>query len=465
MLALVSLIAQVDTAGAQLHNFFRVLATPTGFVALAILVALGFAVALAPRSKWYVLGAMFFASTLAVTSQEYFRPVLIFPFEQMRQQGRGITLGLMIALLLPALTALRGWRQTLLPAAAWMYLAFEIILCMRLGIGGLPERAVFGLMVFLMTFAVMAFGLSRWLQDISDTHRLFRGITFGAGLLVGVTAILLLRDRSQVIHAGRLWGATGNAQHLAVASALFLGPVTYMVIQRTEAKVWRLFAGAVAALLVILLVWTGSRTGALMAAVQFPLLFRLRIGKLLGFALVGGIFLLLGLLFFPEGFEGADRLVSVQNTRAEVWQRLIEDFKRSPILGGVGDDVSVGESSYLSIAGRMGLVGVIPFAVLLFLGVREIYRLHRVRRLLGDYVLLADMVTAGLATLAAGAFFEGYLMGTLSIGVFFIYFYLTLMGFLVELGNSVAHEGATALTGDALANTYHEAEVAYEADY
>jgi hypothetical protein len=312
-----------------------------------------------------------------------------------------------------------------------------------------------------MTFGVMVLGVGRWLQDVIDAHRLLRGLACGAALLVGATTLQLLRDQSQVVASGRLWGTTANPQHLAVALALFLGPLSYLVIQRTEAKAWRLFAGAVAGLLVVFLVWTGSRTGVLMALVQFLLLFRLRVGKLILFLTVGGIFVLLGLQLFSNAFDSSGRLLSTENTRQEAWQRLQADFVRNPLLGVMGEELGGGESSYLSAASQLGLFGLVPLGVAVGLAVLGLRRLNRIRRYLGDYVLLADMVTAGLVTLAVGGFFEGYLMATVSVAVFFVYVHLMLLAFLVDLGRG-AQDWVAGDEFDTAGNSLRDSELAYE---
>jgi hypothetical protein len=466
MLLVHTFLAQaVDNGGAQLRNLLRTLERPIGFFALGVILAISLAAASSRSFKWYVLGAMFFASTLSVGGLEWFHPVLMFPIEQMRQQGRGMTIGLLLALLLASVVAVRGWRTRLAASAAIAYFVFELAFCTRLAIGGQYERAIFGFLVFLMTFGVMVLGVGRWLQDVVDAHRLLRALACGAALLVGVTMVQLLRDPSQVVYSNRLWGTTANPQHLAVSLALFLGPLSYLVIQRTEEKAWRLFAGAVAGLLVVFLIWTGSRTGVLMALVQFLLLFRLRVGKVILFMTVGGIFLLLGLQLFSNALDSsASRLLSTENTRQEVWQRLQADFFRNPLLGVMGEELGGGESSYLSAASQLGLFGLVPLGIAVGLCAMELRRLSRLRRHLGDYVLLADMVTAGLVTLAVGAFFEGYLMATVSVAVFFVYVHLMLLAFLIDLGRGV-QEWGTGDDVDTAENSWRDSELAYEAGH
>jgi hypothetical protein len=440
------LLAQADAAGAQLRNFLDLFTTPVGLIGLTLLIALTFVLMAAPRWRWLVVGLLLYASTLSFTEAPWFKPVLMFPLEQIRYQGRGLTMGLMFALLLPALTAARGWRTRLILAATWAFFAFEVLFSFRVLVGGQRERAIFGLMIYVLTLSTLAVGIARWLQDVTDVHRLLRGIAFGAGLFVLGTAMQLLRDRSQVIWQGRLFGVTGNPQHFALAAALFLGPLCYLVVQRTEPVLWRVFSGAVAGVLVIFLIWTGSRTGALMAAVQFLLLFRLRLGRLAALAIVVGIFVLLGLQWFSEGLDSASRLVSTENTRRLIWQELLEEFARHPILGAMGQELGGGESSYLTVAARLGLFGLIPLAVTFTLAVAGAFQLRRVKRHLANYKLLADMVTASMGCLAVGALFEAYLIGMISVAVCFVYIDLALLAFLIDYGKAMQHHAGEQLT-------------------
>jgi hypothetical protein len=198
-----------------------------------------------------------------------------------------------------------------------------------------------------------------------------------------------------------------------------------------------------------------------MAAVQFLLLVRLRVGKGLVFVLLAGIFLLVGLQFFSEGLAGADRLISINDTRGHVWQRLIQEFLRYPLMGAMGEEFVGGESSYLSVASQMGLFGLVPFSIALALAGVALFRLHRLRGYFGEYVLLADLVTSGLAALAVGGIFEAYLLGTLSVAIFFLYAYMMLLAFLLDVGSAQREIAAY----DDFQDPSLEAKVAYESGY
>jgi hypothetical protein len=111
---------------------------------------------------------------------------------------------------------------------------------------------------------------------------------------------------------------------------------------------------------------------------------------------------------------------------------LIGDFEDHPLIGIVYDQPGIRESSYLSVAARLGVVGLAPLGLMVYLGFRGIRTLRRVRPLLGEHVMLADVVAAGVMSLAVGAVSEGFMLGTLTLQVYMIYLYLSLMTFLID---------------------------------
>ena len=70
---------------------------------------------------------------------------------------------------------------------------------------------------------------------------------------------------------------------------------------------------------------------------------------------------------------------------------------------------------------------------MLYLGYRAANRLRRIRLILGQHGMMVDVIAAGLASLAVGAFTEGFLLGTLTLQVYIVYIYLALAAFLIDL--------------------------------
>jgi hypothetical protein len=176
--------------------------------------------------------------------------------------------------------------------------------------------------------------------------------------------------------------------------------------------------GGMAALAIIMLVWSGSRGGVLMALVGVALLFRVKLGRLAVGGAVVAIFVMLAVTWiFPEHNVLSEHLLSTEDTRTGVWLRLGGTFWKARWRADSGEPafprrgcLAIGESSYLSIAARFGLVCLIPFGLSMFYIARASLRLERSRREFAD-VLLPDLVNAGIVQILLGAVFEGYLLG------------------------------------------------------
>jgi len=168
-----------------------------------------------------------------------------------------------------------------------------------------------------------------------------------------------------------------------------------------------------------------------MGVVAVLVLFRARLGKFMVAGIICAVFVYLALGLFSETDMQANRLLSTQDTRSAVWGQLIEDFTRNPITGTVGEEISVGESSYLSIAARFGFIGLIPFVGFMFLVAKTLVDLMRARKQLDD-PMIVDFICAGLISLAVGSVFEGFLLGMISLHVFMLYILLSLAQFLLD---------------------------------
>src|SRR5439155_3242181 len=102
------------------------------------------------------------------------------------------------------------------------------------------------------------------------------------------------------IHGTRLHGTTGNSQHAAVFIAMVLPALCYLVGSAREPKLWRVLFAAAMGFLCILLLWTGSRTGLLMATTAVLVFFRARLRGFVAVSLFVGLFVMLALQVYSE---------------------------------------------------------------------------------------------------------------------------------------------------------------------
>jgi hypothetical protein len=253
------------------------------------------------------------------------------------------------------------------------------------------------------------------------------------------TAYQLLINRTSVVRQFRLFGTTGNPQHTGALLALVLPSLCYMIIRSGQRYIYRVLLGAAAGVLVVMLIWTGSRTGFLMALVGLLLFFRTRVGRFLGVGVLTSIFVIAAMGIYAESTATFTGMFLRGDTRSVVWRSMFQHFLENPAFGSIGETFGVGESSYLALAANMGLAGLFPMAIVFAVVGHQLYRLQRVRKHLGEHVLLADLVTAGPIALAVGSIFEGFLLGILTFSILTLYLHLSLLRFLLDVADAQQH--------------------------
>lgn len=460
MLFSLPVLSAVRPSGSELQydNLLRLLASPAGIVGIALVGALIIGASASPVIKWLTVALLLYMSTVAFAVDPWFHNENLVPLPWIRILSRPVSGGLMLALLVPALIAPKGWRMQVVLASTLAFFGLEVALSLRLLLAGAMVRGVLGGAVFVSVFVIFGIGVSRWIQELPDALAAVRSILVAAMLFAAIATFELLVRPSAVLHGGRLLATTGNPQNCATVLASMLPAACYLVARKHEPKLWRLAAGLTTGLLVTFLIWTGSRTGVLMAVVGVVLLFRRHLGGLLMFLAVASLFTLVALNFFSESTDMLGRLVSTQNTRTGGWHYAWQVFLAHPLLGWMpafGDNTIV-ESSYLAAAERMGVVGVALMALLVGSLLRTMARVNRSSRWLGDELLLADLVIAGIGSSLVGATFEGFLMGTITNQVYILYIYLGLAAFVLDCAVVNAAEAASGPSPEV-----HEASLEY----
>jgi len=194
-----------------------------------------------------------------------------------------------------------------------------------------------------------------------------------------------------------------------------------------RSKNWRMLGWATCALLAVLIVLSGNRSGALVAFVgtcvtAFPLLQRPR--KLIPalFALV--VLVGIGFLFLRDTF-GMQRMFTLVNTRTTQWHSDANIISQAPLFGHgwvyVGRDAGYANlhSMYFQVTAEIGFVGLA-----LFLGCSVTVLLHwyMVYRRLGRIPLGSEFVmlpmTFVVGVLVLGIFETAGMAGTSADGLF-----------------------------------------------
>jgi hypothetical protein len=283
-----------------------------------------------------------------------------------------------------------------------------------------------------MVFWVAVVGTSQWMRRHRDVANAAWSIAVAGILFCIVTTIHAVTVPKQIMWQDRLISTSGTSTFCAEICAITLLPICYFVAQPRIFKLWRVLLGIVAALLVIYLIWSGTRTGVLMAVIGLLLLFRLKIGRWFVAGIVICGFVWIGLQFFGDALIGVGRLLSTQDTRTANWMASISEFLSSPIFGRMRSDVQAVENSYVAIAARSGIVGIIFFLIIGYQVFSGLVQLQRVRKHLGDRTMDADLCTAGIVALLIGAMLEGYLLSTLNVQLTSLLIYLSMMCTLLD---------------------------------
>lgn len=416
----------------QISTMLQALGTLPGVVGM---LGLGLLLFLAFRftwGRWLIIACLLYICSLAQYREKTF-DVLITPLQQMRSYSRPLSAALLLILAATLLVSRFGWRRRVLSWATIFFFALEMLYVLRMSVGGDSGKSLLAAFTFSLAFVALGIGLAMWLQGTRDSAGLVRCVAFAGALFVfGVIAQFIV-NRGPILIGGRLAGTTANPQHAAALLALSLIAVCYLVSRKGERGVMRLAWAGLAGLMAVFLIWTGSRTGALMSVVGMALLFRRHMGRaLLAIAAIAA-FALVGMQVFTDSGDLWNRVSGgdMTDSRSVAWRPLWDDFVSSPWIGVNEEEASsYSENSYLVVASRVGIVGLIPLLMAMVSGGVSLCQLARRRRFLGEHDDLLDYVTASLAAAATGALFEGYLVGVYVFPVFAIYVDLGLLTFL-----------------------------------
>jgi hypothetical protein len=399
----------------------------------AVMVAL-FLLSFGRLGRWVVLAALLFTSTISFNENALQVP-LIPPLQQIRFAAEPITLILLSFLLLPSFLARRVKLRTPLLAAAGVFWILEEFHSLRWMTNVELQHGLLLCIIFAIILIVMGFGFPHWMRSMDDVHSGARCLGYVAILFVLSTAAQLAVNRGAIFNGRRLCAITDNPQHAAFMLAIMLVPVCLLLSSRREAKAMRVIWGATSGLVVVMLIWTGSRTGVLTALVGLGLLFRRRLGVFVGMSIVAAIFVILFLQFYDVELSPDSHIFSTQDTRGNVWKQQLEAFESSPFFGDLSErNHSQRENSYLTIACHLGSVGLALLALVIFFIAIVCLRLRQLRSVLPneDDRILVDWIPAALIAIFVGAFFEAVLIGTLTFMLLSVYYYLGLLKFISD---------------------------------
>ena len=438
--------ARMEFSDYQIRQLTNLLTSFVGIAGIALFFILLLASGAMRATRWWTLAGLLYVSTLgafAFTGHNLFTPL-----QELRDFGRSVCVGLLIVLAVPTLRSSREWRMRSALAGTVVFFFYEMICSVRAVFGGDFEHGYFGAITYCLIFFTLAIGLGRWLQTIEDALAALRCIV-AAGIMVIVgSAIQYAINPAEVIWSGRLIGTTANANFLGTLLAVCLLPTLYFATRTGATNRTRIGSMTLAAVTAVMMIWTGSRTGVAMGIAGVAMQFRRRMGRFVLVSAIGGAMSLLVWQAASPDSSTTDRFVNITNTRTSVWGVMWNEFVDNPLIGASREQATQSENSYLMVASRTGMLGLLPLLWSMALIVSSLLELRRYRRVLGQHRELLDLLLAAFISLAVGALFEGYLFGIFSIPVLSVYIYLALLAFLLDYAKAAVAESALAVETD-----------------
>lgn len=291
----------------------------------------------------------------------------------------------------------------------------------------------------LIVLPAMVLAPAALIDDESDLPPLLRTILIVNGIWIMMSAVQFVVDRSQVIfgNSNRFVGLLANPQHAATLLACFGTTALWMALN-DRSKFWKAAATAVLAVNMVLLIWTGSRTGFGMIVVGSAGVLFSRLGRAVLLMPIVALFFLGAMQFFGAGISEAstvfDRFGSGQDTRTGVWTRMIEAARQSPLIGSGIAGAGASENSWLYGFAAYGVGMLLLSLVLTVLGLHQVFGAAKRRWGLPTEQQTPLDLSAGLVlAYFGGAFFEGFFAARVSPNLVFMMIFSGVLARLLQL--------------------------------
>lgn len=411
------------------------------FGPIGLLVVLGLIMSLRMLFKnnyyrLYLLAAMALFASFGVFVDPFGRetPALVFPLETLRQNGRIITLGILILISVYILNKKKNRQSVKFKDFFFIKNSLLFIQCLiffKNLIYGSFITASLTLTVFLLVYSVFYKGFPYWLSN----EKYFKRSVFSFLIAILVFNIMALYQSlfdpiaMSFLHE-RFMGMTENPQHAAV---LLTSGIPIFLVSIIEAnKTWQ------KSLLIIGLFWTfyyltltGSRTGMIMAIISLLIFLSGYKGKGIKWFIIGSIvcFAVISITdynpFDDTSGTVIERYGSTENTREEVVEIQLRKFRTNLIFGAEprGERLGFAENSYLAVAASLGILGLIP----LFFMIRGIVKLLIIlwgRAKYSKNKHFYYLVISGLVSLLVGGLAEAYLLGNITWPIILLFCYV-----------------------------------------
>lgn len=228
-------------------------------------------------------------------------------------------------------------------------------------------------------------------------------------LIILIQAILSL---NLLLLGNRFSGISQNPQATAISLSLLI-PIFFYSYLNSKTKKQSIFTLFITILSLTLLIFTGSRTGILMALIACLFTIKNKTKINLKIILIITSIFILFLILNPLDLD-TQRLTTIQDTRLIEWKSMFNQFKTHPIIGSPLKQGST-ENSYL-LSGAW--FGFIPFTLLILSTILILISIFKSKNNLSKFSILAILT---------GALFEGYLTAIISFQIILLYLHLSIL--------------------------------------
>lgn len=287
----------------------------------------------------------------------------------------------------------------------------------------------------MFTVPAIWLATSEWAQGPERVHTLMRALGWTGLAWIAGSFVQFVLDPSMVTTTNptRFIGITGNAQNAAITLAP-LAVISLWLGLNPSRGLAKFFWYGTSAILVILLLATGSRTGMLMLAVGTGIATIHRLGATaLALPILAVFLVVLVMVAESVGFSlAAERVISTQDTRTDVWRKMFQIGMEHPFLGAGRDQSGGSENSFLISFASFGLLMVFFVGLLAVVSGLLCLRLWRARREMDEvHRPIVDLVIAYNAMFWAGAMFEGYILARIGTNLVYMLIMASVAAYLV----------------------------------
>ncbi|EIP97603.1 hypothetical protein OpiT1DRAFT_02049 [Opitutaceae bacterium TAV1] len=331
--------------------------------------------------------------------------------------------------------------------ASILFLGFRCMLALRRVAVGFPP--VTELVTFtLITMLILIF--SQKIKSLDESKAGMIWISFFIVLEVFIYSILngyqLIVQPESVENVGRLHGLNSHSNEFSMSLGLLS---VWLYVAIFSGRAWLKLLASVTLLASAYFVFrSGSRSGALtffVAGLPFVYWLLRRKPTWVIMAGVGGIMLLPFIWYYVETGTRElveSRLTSTQNTRAEVFRMMLDNFLANPLFG---NPLTAGgtSNSYLYAASSTGIIGIVLMMGALWLLFRHTLRIHKLVTLSipdDDLTLFSPLIWSAFLSIIASSAFSGYFVETMQFPLLFTLFH---MAFVDKTKNSLERQRAS----------------------